>query len=117
MSRWARFLIVLFIGIGLGLLYGWVIDPVEYVDTYPDALREDYKALYVLMVAETYQMERNVDLAIERLAFFDDSPEALVENAMYFAVQHEYPVMDLGFLRTLSDAVLTETDINGDIQP
>lgn len=117
MSRWVRFLIVLFIGIGIGLLYGWVIDPVEYVDTYPAALREDYKALYVLMVAETYQVERDLNLALERLAFFDDSAETLVENAMYFAVQHEYPVIDLGYLRTLSDAILTESDSNEGVRP
>jgi hypothetical protein len=117
MSRWARFFIVLFIGIGVGLLYGWVIDPVEYVDTYPDALREDYKALYVLMVAETYQMERDLDRAVEQLAFFEDTPESLVETTLYFAVQHEYPVTDLGTLRMLSDAILAESNINGETQP
>jgi len=117
MSRWARFFIVLFIGIGVGLLYGWVIDPVDYVDTYPDALRQDYKALYVLMVAETYQKERDLDQAIERLGFFDDSPDSLVEATLYFAVQNEYPVTDLGMLRTLSDAILAESNTSGETQP
>jgi len=110
MSRWLRFLIVLIIGFALGLLYGWVIDPVNYVDTLPPMLREDYQADYVLMVAETYQVSRDVDLAIEQLTFLGDAePRGVVEQAMFFAVQQSYAPADLGALRALSDALQAET--------
>jgi len=114
MSRWARFFIILVVGFGLGLLYGWVISPVEYVDTLPETLREDFKADYILMVAEAYQAERDLNLAQERLAFLGStSPESKVEQAMFFAVQSGYSPTDLGLLRTLSDALQTEISPQG----
>ncbi len=106
MSRWTRFFIVLIVGFGLGLLYGWVIDPVEYVDTGPESLRNDFRADYVLMVAEAYQVERDVNLAVGRLTFLGSgTPAEKVEQAMFFAVQSGYSPVDLGILRTLSDAL------------
>jgi hypothetical protein len=118
MSRWVRFLVVLFIGFGIGLLYGWYVDPVDYVDTFPDTLREDYKADYVLMVAETYQVEQDIDLAIERLAYLSPTPPiSLVDNAMFFAVQSGYTSADLGLLRNLSDALLPEPIPEVETQP
>ena len=48
-SRWILFIFAILVGAGLGLLYGWVINPVDYVDTTPDTLRIDYKTDYVLM--------------------------------------------------------------------
>ena len=109
MSRWVRFFLVLIIGFGIGLLYGWVIDPVEYVDTFPETLREDYKTDYVLMVAETYQVERDIDLAVERLSYLGFiPPESLLEEAMFFAVKSGYSPEDLGLLRNLSDGLSKE---------
>ena len=114
MSRLFRFFSVLILGIGIGLLYGWVIDPVEYVDTYPGSLREDYRTDYVLMVAEAYQNERNLELAVGRLGFFGNTPpDSYVDNALYFAVQSGYGASDLGLLRELSDALAVGTDLNG----
>ena len=106
MDRWIRFFIVLILGAALGLLYGWVIDPVEYIDTSPDKLRDDYRADYVLMVAEIYQVEGDLTLVIERLAFLgDDTPLASVQQAILFASQAGYTVQDLRLLRDLSDAL------------
>ncbi len=56
------------IGIGIGLTYGWVINPVVYTDVTPDALRADYRADYVLMVAEAYQSDQNPETAARRIA-------------------------------------------------
>jgi len=118
MSRWIRFLLVLIIGFGIGVLYGWVIDPVGYVDTYPEALREDYKTDYILMVAEAYQVERDLGLAVKRLAFLGTSPpENLVERALYFGVEKGYAASDLGLLRILSDALMADIMIEGESVP
>jgi hypothetical protein len=118
MSRWIRFFIVLAIGFGIGLLYGWVIDPVEYVDTLPESLRDDYKTDYVLMVAEEYQSTRDLATARQRLSILGDaSPENLVEGAMFFAVQSGYTPTDLGLLRDLSDSLGAEADQDGGNQP
>ena len=65
MSRWFVTLIALALGITLGLVYGWVINPVQYTDVTPDALRIDYRTDYVLMVAEAYRAEQDPALAGE----------------------------------------------------
>jgi hypothetical protein len=109
MNRWIRFLVVLILGAALGLLYGWVISPVEYTDTTPAMLRSDYKADFVLMVAEAYQVERNLTLARQRLSFLgDETPYESVQEAILTASQAGYMVPDLRLLRDLSDALTTQ---------
>ena len=40
-SKIIKVIIALAIGIALGLVYGWVVEPVEYTDVTPEVLRED----------------------------------------------------------------------------
>ncbi len=88
MSRWTLPLLALLIGIAFGLAYGWVISPVEYVDTTPDTFRADYRADYVLMVAEAYQTEQNPDLAVRRLAVLgSQAPGEIASQALADARQ------------------------------
>jgi hypothetical protein len=106
MSRWIRFFIIIAIGIGLGLLYGWVIDPVDYVDTTPNTMRADFKADYVLMVAEIYNDDGDAEMAVIRLTYLgDSSPLDSVNNALIFAVEAGYGSEDLRLLRDLADAL------------
>jgi hypothetical protein len=96
MSRWVGFLIAMMIGIAGGLYYGWVFDPVEYVDTSPDTLLIDYKTDYVLMVAEAYQLESDLDLAARRLAVLGSKPPVeLVQDALLFAARAGYVDADI----------------------
>ncbi|UCF61533.1 MAG: hypothetical protein JSV37_02300, partial [Anaerolineaceae bacterium] len=69
-----RLTVGLIIGLVVGLIYGWVLRPVEYVDTAPDTLREDYRTDYVLMVAEAYAGDGDLDLAQIRLATLGPQP-------------------------------------------
>lgn len=102
MSRWVGFIIMVLLGIAAGLYYAWVIDPVEYVDTSPDTLLFDYKADYILMVAEAYQLEGDLELAERRLAVLDEQPPAqLVEDAVLFGARAGYVDADLELMRTL----------------
>jgi hypothetical protein len=104
MRRWIGFLIAIALGVVLGLLYGWVVNPVEYVDTTPDSLRMDFKTDYVLMVAEAYQKEGNLGLAARRLALLGDtSPAELIAQASLSAVQLGYSNLDLSTLQKLAD--------------
>jgi hypothetical protein len=104
MSRWIRFFIVMIVGIALGLVYAWVINPVEYTDTTLENLRRDYKTDYVLMVAEAYQVEGDLDVAVQRLALLgDETPRESLRQAILFASRLEgYPLADLSQLRALS---------------
>ena len=103
MSRWTLPLLALLIGIALGLVYGWVISPVEYVDTTPDTLRADYRADYVLMVAEAYQAEQNPDLAVRRLAVLGSQPPGeITSQALDDARQIGYSEADLALMQKLT---------------
>jgi hypothetical protein len=54
-------------GLTLGFAVGWWIWPVQYTDTTPEVLRQDYYDDYVVMVATTYEVERDLQRARERL--------------------------------------------------
>jgi len=117
MGRWIRFFIVLAIGLIAGVFYAWRIDPVKYVDSSPDTLRQDYKADYVLMVAEVYQMEGDLDLAVRRLALLGaTSPLELVAQATVYALGDaasgpRYQAADVARLQALADALSTYTPV------
>jgi len=55
-------------GVALGLLLGWVVWPVELVDTSISDLAPEYKDEYVLLVASAYVCDGNVEKAQVRLA-------------------------------------------------
>lgn len=62
----------LFLGILLGLVYAWFINPVSYSDTSPAVLREDYQAQYRLMIARSYQYNHDLGRTKARLALLKD---------------------------------------------
>lgn len=106
MGRWIRFFIAIIFGVVAGLFYGWVIDPVEYVDTAPDSLRIDYKSDYVLMVAEAYSVEHDLALAVRRLALLGNRlPAEIVREATLFAETQGYADADVRLMRALADAL------------
>lgn len=108
MRRWLLFLLTIAAGFGLGLLYGWVINPVKYIDTSPDTLRADYRADYVLMVAEIYHSERDSALAARRLAILgSEHPAKIAAAGLDFALQHGYAPQDVALLQELAWALLT----------
>jgi len=89
------------------MVYGWVISPVEYVDTSPDTLREDYSTDLVLMVAEVYQNERDIELAAQRLALLGEAhPQKILLGAIEYGVHVGYSPMDLIIMRELHDVLL-----------
>lgn len=57
----------LILGVILGLVYAWVVSPVEYVDAGPNTLREDFKDQYRLLVALAYLADNNYARAQARL--------------------------------------------------
>jgi hypothetical protein len=106
MPRWLPPLIALTLGIALGLLYGWVIDPVRFTDTTPDSLRADYRTDYILMVAEAYHADHNADLAVRRLAIFgSESASAIAEKALQTGRDSGYAPNDLSLLQELTRAM------------
>lgn len=54
------------LGIMIGVLYAWVIQPVEWVDGTPADLREDLRVDYLRMTVDSYASNLDADLAMER---------------------------------------------------
>lgn len=101
-NRWIGFLLALALGAALGLYYGWVLNPVEFVDTAPASLRQDYKADFVLLVAEAYQYEGSLELAARRLALLGSAdPVQLATDGLVFATRTGYADADLAAIRAL----------------
>ena len=69
-------IIGLVVGLLVGLIVGWTVlgwmlVPVEWTDAAPADLHPDYRAFYVQMVADSYALDQNRDLAQTRLGKWD----------------------------------------------
>jgi hypothetical protein len=68
----------LVLGLVLGLVYAWGIQPVRWKDASPELLRSDLQIDYLKMAIDSYTVNRDVDLAIARFeAMGDAGPKAL----------------------------------------
>jgi hypothetical protein len=118
MSRWIKFFIVIALGLAAGLVYGWVISPVEYTNTTPDTLRADYRSDYVLMVAEVFHTDQNIAQAARRLGMLGSEPPAkIASQALDYARQSNFPASDLALLQSLTTALQTWQPVSGGVSP
>ncbi len=102
MPRWLYSIIAIILGIGLGLLYGWEINPVQFVDTTPASMRADYRADYVLMIAEAFHGDQNTELAIHRLGSLgSDLPANIAAQALQTGKSLGYSTQDISMLEEL----------------
>lgn len=105
-NRWLLILLALIAGIGIGLAYGWIIDPVDFFDLTPDTLRADYKTDYVLMTAEAYRAEQDPALAARRLAIFgSQSPSTIAKNGLDYARANGFSDSDIVLIQELVTAM------------
>ena len=58
----------LLIGAVLGLVIGWVVWPIEYVEADPTVLEDSYFDDYVLMIASAYSLDEDLNIARRRLS-------------------------------------------------
>jgi hypothetical protein len=71
-ENWLPILLGLVIGLAIGLYYSWVINPVEYVETSPASLREDFKSDYLALIASAYAYSGDLARAEARIAIFQE---------------------------------------------
>ncbi|MBI4732273.1 MAG: hypothetical protein HY781_09160 [Chloroflexi bacterium] len=108
MPRWIKFLLALVLGLASGLIYGWLISPVEYVDTTPEILSMDYRADYVLMAAEIYASSLDPEPAARALALLSSLPPAFTAaEALAYAQASGYTQSDILLLQDLTSALQT----------
>jgi hypothetical protein len=72
-------LLGLILGLAGGLVYSWVLNPVEYTDTAPASLRQDFKDDYLSLIASAYVATGDLNRTRARLVLLgiSASPEEL----------------------------------------
>jgi hypothetical protein len=66
-------ILALLTGLGLGLVYSWIISPARVIDAEPLTLRTDFKDQYRSAIAAAYAATDNLPRAQARLALLADS--------------------------------------------
>jgi hypothetical protein len=64
--KWVVAGVALLLGLVLGVVYGWVINPVEWTDALPEHLRSDLRQEYLRMAIVSYSVNQDAELARER---------------------------------------------------
>ena len=73
--------LALLVGLGLGLVYSWVISPTHIVDAQPASLRADFKDQYRSVIAAAYSATGNLPRAQVRLSLLGDADPIEALNA------------------------------------
>ena len=79
--RWLRHIVLILVGlalgVGLGLLVGWVIWPTEYTDATPIILQDAYRQDYLRMIAMAYGEDGDLETAVTRLESLNNGADQL----------------------------------------
>lgn len=81
-NKWTLPVVGLILGIIIGVLYAWVLNPVEWVNGEPSQLRSDLQEDYLRMAIDSYLVNSDADLAVQRFESLGETgPEALAAVA------------------------------------
>ena len=93
-------------GVGLGLWYGWVIDPVEYTDTDIAHLYPQGKDEFITMASQAYALDGDLDTARARIALLDlPDPANAVAGVTERAIARNAPRSQIRVLAQLASAM------------
>jgi hypothetical protein len=100
------FLLAILVGLAIGLIFGWVINPPAAQNTRLSGLRSDYQADYVLMVAEKYASDQDAVAARESLKKISPSdPLESIQQALVLAQQLNYSEQELQTITVLQSGL------------
>lgn len=93
---------IFFAGLAIGLVWAYVIDPVDFVDATPKYLRADLKEDYMRMAIDSYRLNQSPDLAVQRWKNLgaDDSTQDAYEK-----VQTNPQTADPAVIRSYGEVV------------
>lgn len=113
-SRLISFFIAILLGVVGGLVLGWRYLPAAVNYTNLPDLRQDYKADYVLMVAEIYSTDGNIENATALLKKLDPAnPLRAVEQGLLTAQQIGFAKWEISLITDL-EAVVRDAISPGD---
>ena len=115
-SRLSRFILAILAGLVVAIIYGWYIHPSQPDDTSLAALRNDYKTDYVLMVSESYSVEKDLSSVVEDLQRLGNKePIRYVQEAIITAQDLGYAQIDMENLAQLAiDLQQERTGVQGE---
>jgi len=97
------------VGIGIGLAVGWNW-PISPPKTAPAALSADWQADWVLMTAQAYSLDGDLELARQKLVMLGEGdPGARVAERGELAIAEELPPSYIGALARLAAALGART--------
>jgi hypothetical protein len=99
-------LIALGAGVGVGLLFGWYVWPVNYTEAAPARMRQDWKDEAIWMAAQAFAYDRDLEAAQERLRplGFDDLGQAVLQRAT-LAIDQNLPAHHIAQIVRLAAAL------------
>jgi hypothetical protein len=116
--RYTPLLLGLLVGIAIGILYGWVIQPIESRETSPRSLQDQYQADVVLMIAEIFAAEEDIELARQRMSNLSlETYGDIVANALNYAKAHDFSDQDIEVLSNLAIHINRATSLTETGQP
>jgi hypothetical protein len=117
-KRLVAFMIAIFIGLALGLAYGWYLKPPAAKNTSLQSLRSDYQADYVLMVAEKYSVDGDGLTAAALLRDISpDDPAVSIHQALILGEQLHYSDRELQEISALQSALTSSTPAPAEATP
>ena len=106
-TRVLLFILMIAVGAGVGLAYGWLLKPAaapQEADL--SRLRADFKTDLVLMAAEQFAETQDPLLALDELAKVEPkNPYSLLVNAINYAQGVGYQPEDLAKMQALIEAI------------
>ena len=98
------------LGIGLGLVAGWLVWPVSYYDTDVYDLRADYQDDFVVLVGALQALEQDADAARQLLALLSNPDTPRPIEAILIEVTERYIARgadptEIGYLVNLAQAL------------
>lgn len=104
---WLIGVLLLILGIGLGIFYGWMVNPVVLTDTDPSDLRQEWQEAWVLMTAQSLAQTGDQVTARQRLETFSDEQLSPVLNGLIAAAPDQQTRQQLIQLAQVRDIPIT----------
>jgi hypothetical protein len=105
-SRLIGFLIAILLGAAGGMFLGWQYLPSQVSTTRLQDLRADYQADFVLMVAEVYTTDGNIDHAVKLLEKLNpENPLRAVQQGLLTGQQMGFEPWEMRFMADLETAI------------
>ena len=100
-------LLVLALGVGAGLFFGWYVWPVTYTESAPSRMGQDWRDEAIWMAAQSFAYDRDLEAAQARLRPLGPASDLgqLVLDRAELAIKQNLPPKQITYLARLAAAL------------